>query len=124
MKKILLVEDESLVALDIRAILQNAGYEVVGVARCVSETLTLMRTTRPDILLMDFALDDWGDGIYISGCSEHDCNLPLGLLSGYLDKEKMRRTVEASPEGMLRKPVDEGELLDMVARVANRMELS
>ncbi|MDP3428025.1 MAG: response regulator, partial [Humidesulfovibrio sp.] len=62
--KILVVEDEAIVALGIQSNLKRLGYEVVGRASTGSEALALAQTSRPDLVLMDVKLGDGGlDGI-------------------------------------------------------------
>lgn len=61
--RILIVEDESIVALDIQARLKHLGYQVVGIADSGEEAIKLAGTEKPDLALMDIRLNGYMDGV-------------------------------------------------------------
>jgi CheY-like chemotaxis protein len=61
--KVMIIEDEALIALDLRTIVEDMGHEVAGVARTVDEAIELGRAERPDLILSDIQLADGSCGI-------------------------------------------------------------
>ena len=65
MKKILIVEDEAVIALGLKRILTKMGYDVIGITYSGEEALETARSTRPDLILMDIMIPDKLDGISV-----------------------------------------------------------
>lgn len=102
-RRILLVEDDTLVGMGIRAQLEKLGHEVVGQASTAAQCKSLYRETRPDVVLMDIRLDG-ADGIALAGelLAERPC--PMVILSAYGDNELVDRASAAGVFGYLIKP--------------------
>ena len=109
-KRILIVEDESITALDIRQMVQQLGYEPVGLVACGKDAIEQALTLRPDVILMDILLKGPMDGIQaaIAIRSQHPC--PVIYLTAHADQSTIDRAELTEPAGYVLKPVCEWEL--------------
>jgi AmiR/NasT family two-component response regulator len=103
-RRTLIVEDDTLVGMGLRAQLEKLGHEVVGQASTSAEAKHLFREQRPDIVLMDIRLDDT-DGITLAGELLQERRCPMVILSAYGDKSLVDRASAAGVFGYLIKPV-------------------
>jgi DNA-binding NtrC family response regulator len=108
--RILIVEDEAIVALDIEARLIRLGYEVVGTADSFADALARATELRPDLVLMDVELHDGPDGIAAAEQLRADLAVPVVFLTAYADAATLDRAKRASPYGYVVKPFDERDL--------------
>jgi len=109
--RILVVEDEAIVALGIQSSLERLGYEVVGRAGTGAEALALAEQARPDLVLMDVMLDGSGmDGIDTASELHERFNLPVVYLSAVTDEQTLDRAKRTDPFGYLVKPFKDHEL--------------
>jgi two-component system cell cycle sensor histidine kinase/response regulator CckA len=104
---ILIVEDESIVALDLQVRLEGMGYQVVGVAHTGEEGLRLAEALSPDLVLMDIHLGDGMDGIETATRIRATQDLPIVFLTAYADESTLARAKAAAPYGYLVKPFQE-----------------
>jgi CheY-like chemotaxis protein len=115
--KILVVEDEALVALGVSSLLEEMGHDVCGVASSVREALELSRAHTPDLVLMDVNLQEGGNGIDAAHQLRQFERRPTVLfLTSYIDSDTRRRMEETQPFGIVQKPFDESHLQSMVER--------
>jgi PAS domain S-box-containing protein/putative nucleotidyltransferase with HDIG domain len=108
--RILVVEDEAIVALDIQARLVRLGFEVVGHAATGEEALRLADSQSPDLVLMDVLLTGPKDGIDTAGELLLRHNLPVIYLTAMSDEATLARAKETGPSGYLAKPFEDHEL--------------
>jgi len=108
--RILIVEDEIIVAEHLRQELQNARYEVCGIATCSSEALELAQSCRPDLILMDIRINGDKDGIETAGLIHQSYDIPVIYLTAYTDDQTLKRAKETEPFGYLLKPYCLAEL--------------
>ncbi|MCX6559608.1 MAG: response regulator [Candidatus Aminicenantes bacterium] len=108
--KILVVEDESLVAKDIHNMLRGQGYDVVGVLSTGEEALQAVRTSPPDLVLMDIVLKGEIDGIAAAETIWEEYGIPVIYLTAYADETTLARAKITEPFGYILKPFDEREL--------------
>ncbi|MGE4394739.1 MAG: methanogen output domain 1-containing protein [Methanobacteriales archaeon] len=106
----LIVEDESIVALDIKHRAELLGYEVVGIASSGEEALKLIKEKKPDLVLMDIVLKGEMDGIEAAEVIKRDYNIPVVYLTAHSDKETLDRAKQTEPFGYLIKPFEDREL--------------
>jgi PAS domain S-box-containing protein len=114
MARILIAEDDSVVAWNIRETLENSGHIVVGNAVSGSEVLNLVEATRPDLVLMDIRLKGQQgniDGIVAAEQIYTRFNIPVIYLTAYTDEATLQRAKLSAPFGYLVKPLREQELL-------------
>jgi len=108
--KILVVEDEWLVAQGISENLKDLGYEVAGLAPSGAEALRLAAESRPDLVVMDILLQGDMDGIDAAEHLRQRFNLPVVFLTAYADSHTLERAKVAEPYGYLLKPFEMREL--------------
>jgi PAS domain S-box-containing protein len=107
---ILIVEDEAIVALDLKLQLQDLGYQVVGVAASAAEAVAAVRAHRPSLVLMDVRLQGPGDGIEAAEQIQRDQPTPVIFLTSHSDAETVQRAARTAPYGYLTKPYQLKEL--------------
>ena len=109
MKKILIVEDESLVALEIKSTLRQYGIESCFVSDSVEEAVEMAKECMPDVVLLDIYLA--GDKSGIEGCREFkELGIPVVFLTAYSDEKTMQGALECEPQAYLIKPFRRAEL--------------
>ena len=108
--KLLIVEDENIVAMDIEATVKSLGYHVVGRASRGEEAIEKALTHRPDLVLMDIRLKGQMDGIQAAEAIRAKIGVPVVFLTAYADDPTLQRAKLAEPYGYLLKPFDEKEL--------------
>lgn len=110
--KILVVEDESITAMDFERSLKTFGYEVVAIAPEGKDALNKAADLRPDLVLMDIVLKGEMDGIEVAGKIKADLNIPVIYLTAH--PGEISRVKLTSPYGYLIKPVGETELMNTI----------
>ncbi len=112
--RILVVEDESIVALDIQARLRRLGYAAVGAASSGEEAVSKAQQLQPDLVLMDIKLDGGMDGIEAASQIRSRFNIPVVYVTAYADEATLRRAQVTEPFGYILKPFDERELYSTI----------
>ncbi len=112
--KILIVEDESIVALDIKRRLEKLGYRVTGMAARARHAMALIEDELPDIILMDIHLNDTMDGIDIANVINEKYRVPVVFITAYSEDATMGRASQARPYGYLLKPFSERDLYAVI----------
>jgi DNA-binding response OmpR family regulator len=105
--RILLVEDERIIAMDVKARLEARGYEVCEMVAAGEDAIRAARMSRPDIVLMDIFLEGDMDGTEAAARIRSELGTPVIFLSAFTDPETLRRAMEADPFGYFIKPFDE-----------------
>ncbi len=112
--KILVTEDEGIVAMDVESRLQALGYAVTGVAASGEEAIRLADSTRPDLVLMDIKLLGELDGVAAAEEIRARFNIPVIYLTAYADDLTLQRARVTEPYAYLIKPFEERELLTAI----------
>lgn len=107
---ILIVEDEVIVAEDMRRRLEELGYTVTGVVSRGETALEHAATRRPDLILMDIGIKGNLDGVEVAERVLADMDIPIIFASAYSDDATLRRARKTDPYGFVLKPFDEREL--------------
>jgi len=107
---ILIVEDESVVALDIQNRLLALGYSTVGIASYGGVAIQKAMQLHPDLVLMDIRLKGEMDGIEAAQQIRALCNIPVVYLTAFADEQTLQRAKTTGPFGYLIKPFEEREL--------------
>ncbi len=107
--RVIIADDESLIRMDLREMLTNLGYLVIGEAGDGLSAVNLTRDLRPDILLMDIKMPDL-DGIEAARILTEERLAPVLLLSAYSQQELIQRARQAGVAGYLVKPFRENDL--------------
>ena len=108
--KILVVEDEMIVAADIADTLQKCGYEVTGIFPKGERAFESMQSEQPDLVLLDINLRGNWDGIETAQHIQQQYDIPLIFLTANADKQTFERAKAAQPQAFLTKPFDPGDL--------------
>lgn len=108
--KVLIVDDEVVVAEDIRRQLRSLGYTVVGVASSGSDAIRLGGEHRPDLILMDIKLKGPMDGIETVRSIQARFDIPVIYLSAFSDEETLARARHTLPLAYLIKPFVSADL--------------
>jgi diguanylate cyclase (GGDEF)-like protein len=103
-KRILVVEDERLTAVDLQEGLEEIGYTVVGIASRSEDAIAKTAALGPDLVLMDIHLDGDVDGIQTAAMLRDRCRLPIVYLTANTDAETLARALATGPSGYLAKP--------------------
>ncbi len=118
--KILVVEDELLVALDIRRILEKRGFTIVGIADTGESAIESAGQLQPDLVLMDITLRGQVDGIEAARSIIADYDIPVVYLTSHSDEDTLHKIRDSQVYGYLVKPVNASELFVTVALVINK----
>jgi two-component system, OmpR family, phosphate regulon sensor histidine kinase PhoR len=108
--KILIVEDEAIVALHEEENLKNMGYTVVGKASSGEEAIRKAEVTQPDLVLMDIVLKGEMDGIETAGQITARLDIPVIFVTAYGDEKTLQRAKLTEPFGYILKPFRERDL--------------
>ena len=108
--KIVIVDDEVLIAADLKSRLKELGYMVCGQATNGKQALTLVEQHRPDLVIMDIALQEKMDGIAAAEAIRNTWGIPIIFLTAYADTERLERAKLTYPFGYLLKPFQDREL--------------
>ena len=109
-KRIMVVEDEAIVALDIQNRLRGMGYDAELMAATGEEAVRLARKAQPDLILMDVMLGPGIDGIEAAAKIREDVHLPVVFVTAYADDSTLDRAKGTGPFGYIIKPFDDREL--------------
>lgn len=107
--RVIIADDESLIRMDLREMLTNLGYLVVGEVGDGRSAVNLARELRPDIVIMDIKMPDM-DGIEAAKILTEERVAPVVLLSAYSQQELVQRAQKAGVAGYLVKPFRESDL--------------
>jgi len=123
--RILIVEDEAIVAFNLQERLQHMGYRVTGVAASDSECLSMVAAQRPDLVLMDIHIQGERDGIEVAGTLKHlpQGAVPVIYLTAYSEDVTLERARLTHPYGYLIKPFSERELHATIQMALERHEM-
>lgn len=109
-KKILVVEDEIIVAMDLQMTLIELGYEVPEVVISGEAAIQIAHELRPDLVLMDIHLSEALDGITAAAHIRQELAIPVIYLTAYADEETLARACKTTPFGYILKPFEAKEL--------------
>ncbi len=108
--RILVVEDEAIVAKDVQSRLEGLGYAVIGIAASGEQAVSKAMETQPDLVLMDIRLKGQMDGVEAAGQIRDRFNIPVVYVTAYADDDTLRRAKITQPFGYILKPFETREL--------------
>ena len=108
--KILIVEDDFIVAIDLKIHLEKMGYHVLDITDNGKDALTKTRKTNPDLILMDINLKGDIDGIDTAQQIHKLYDVPIIYLTGYNDKNTIKRANITEPYGYIIKPFEDKDI--------------
>ncbi|NQU66277.1 MAG: response regulator [SAR324 cluster bacterium] len=119
--RILIVEDEAIIAMELESQLQSLGYKVTSVVDTGEKAIKKAEIDKPDLMLMDIRLKGEMDGIDVAKIIRNRFGIPVIFSTAYLDQERIERAKIAMPFGYVLKPIQERDLkvtLEMALYVA------
>lgn len=118
-KRVVIADDEAIIRQDLREMLTNLGYLVVGAVGDGRSAINLARELRPDLVIMDIRMPDM-DGIEAAKLLTQEGICPVLLLSAYSQRDLVERAADAGVSGYVIKPFDETNLLPAIEVVLAR----
>lgn len=119
--KILIVEDEMIIAANISLQLSNLGYEISGIVPRGEEALLNIRKDKPDIVLLDIQLKGKLDGIETAQLMQKEYDIPVIYLTANADEAHFKRAKETNPYAFISKPFKKLDLQHAVELTVNRI---
>jgi len=119
--RVLIAEDETIIRLDLRGLLEGAGHEVCAEAKDGVEAVELARSEQPDAAILDVKMPRL-DGIEAAKQILDERPIPIVMVTAYGQEELVSRAVEAGVFGYLVKPFREGDLLPAIHTARARHE--
>ena len=108
--RVLLVEDDNIIAKVAEWRLKNLGYSLCGRATTGAEAMELVVNTRPDIVLMDINIKGDIDGIETAKMIKKGFNIPVVYVTSHSDGPTLERAKETHPDGFITKPFEDNDL--------------
>jgi CheY-like chemotaxis protein len=112
--KVLIVEDEFIIAEDLKEILLELGYRVTGIAKDIEEAKNKLTQEVPDIALLDIRLRAGDDGIDLARFIRKNYKLPIIFITSYSDKDTLNQAKQVKPDGYLVKPIEKGDIFSSI----------
>ena len=109
-KSVLIVEDESIVAMEVESYIQQLGCHVVGIASNAKDAYEYAMQKKPDLILMDISLKGDIDGIEIASKIKSEMDVFIIYLTAFSDTATIERAVKTDPSAYLSKPFNRQEL--------------
>ena len=120
--KIIIVEDEIIIALDLKLRLENLGYEVIHTAFNGEDAIKRTGETNPDLVLMDIQLNGEMDGINVAQQIRSLYNIPFIYLTGSYENSLLERAKQTDPVGFINKPFDESEIQSLIEKAMSQKQ--
>ena len=108
--KTLIVEDELIIAEDIKGMLLGMDHDVIGIASDCNEANEILQNESPDIALIDIHLRGNDDGINLALSIKEKFNIPVIFITSYFDKTTVDRAKQVMPDGYIVKPFEKEDL--------------
>jgi DNA-binding NarL/FixJ family response regulator len=109
--RVLIVEDEAVISMELEAIVESQGYEVVDAVATAEAAIAAARRARPDLVLMDIRLARGGDGIAAALAIRRELGIRSIFLTAHSDPETRSRAAAAEPAGFIVKPLSAHQLV-------------
>ena len=122
--KILIVEDEVIVALDIKNEVLDLGYAVTATAKNYTQALSSVQSNMPDLILMDISLRNSKDGIETAIAILKIKKIPIIYLTAYCDDEMIQRASTTNPVGYLSKPFNPDNLRVILTLACSKLNIN
>lgn len=116
-KKILIVEDEGIIALNYRMALQGKSFEITDSVTTGRRAIESVKASSPDLILMDIRLKGGMDGIEAADHILNGNKIPVIFLSGNSDPETRKRAMKIDYAGYFQKPVKMKSLINTINRL-------
>lgn len=118
--KILVVEDESIVALAVAQMIEDCGYEVAGVVASGEQAVEMAGAHRPALILMDVSLRSRMDGVTAATTIAERYGIPSVFMTAFSEDTLVRRSGASLAAGILSKPFQAQDLKDVIVAALER----
>lgn len=108
--KILIIEDESIIAEDLREILESLKHQVVGIAFSAKRAIEMLEREKPDLVLIDIILNGLEGGIYIANLINEKYKIPFIFVTSHADHATLEKARSTRPAGYIVKPFGEKDI--------------
>lgn len=123
MHRVLIVDDEVVVTMQLEERLTSMGYEVVGRASSGKASINMAKRFKPDIILMDIVMPGKLDGIDAAEIIKTELDIPAIFLTAYTDDEFVERAREVEPFGYIVKPYQEREIMAAIEIALHKKDI-
>lgn len=120
---ILIVEDEAIIANDIKRALEKFGYNVIDIVRSGELAIQTVEKTNPDLILVDIKLEGKLNGIDIAGTIQEEYGLPVILITAYSNRRMIDEAKLTAPYGYITKPFEDKELYSSIEIALHKSKL-
>lgn len=118
--KILVAEDEFIIAKALEESLTEMGYDVVDAVATGEQAVEVAVRLKPDVVLMDIQLKGSMDGIQAAQRIQNALGIPVVYLTAHSDPDTLKRVIHSKSYGYLTKPITEEELKDAIDKAVSR----
>ena len=115
MKNILIVEDELLIAEDIKTTIEDLDYNAVAVVTRVDTAIEILKTQKVDLILLDITLKGDSSGIVLAEIVNQEFKIPFIYLTSHSDPKTVTEAIKTSPQGYVVKPYSNSDLYTSIA---------
>lgn len=122
--RVLIVEDEAIIAMDLEMTLEDMGAQVVGIAMTAADAARLAKLHRPDCVTMDINIKGDRDGVSAAIEIYETVGIRSIFVSAYGNDETLARAAAANPIGWVMKPIDVRDLREAFARILDKGQTS
>jgi len=119
-RKLLIVEDQIILALDLQNTIEHLGYRVTGIAGSGEECLEMVASDKPDLVLMDIMLSGDIDGITAATVLKEAYDIPVIYLTAHSDETSLKKANLTGPYGYIVKPIEEKDLYTSIEIALHR----
>jgi AmiR/NasT family two-component response regulator len=118
---VLIVEDEAVIAMDVRFMVEDLGFKALGIASSGEEGLRKAGALRPDLVLMDIKIKGDMDGVIAAGEIFRRFRIPVVYMTAYSDPQTIKRVNRPGTLGCLIKPLEPNELENILCGSAKSL---
>ena len=123
MNRLMVVDDEAVITMQLGMRLRSMGYDVVGTASSAEESVRMAKDLNPNLILMDIVMEGKLDGIHAAEIITAEMDIPIIFLTAYTDDEYIERAKSISPFGYIVKPYSENEVKANIEIAIHKKEL-
>jgi len=124
MARILITEDEWLIAEDLKNILQSLEHEIVGIASSGEEAIRIVNEMHPDLIFMDIQLDGNIDGLEAAKIIRGKDDTPIIFCTSNTENDSLVKMMKTKPNGLVRKPFSSYDIEIAISNYVNKTEMS
>lgn len=111
---VLIVEDDAIIAEDLRDILESQGYNITGVASNADRAIELLNFRLPDIVLLDITLKQNSSGLDVARAINKEYHIPFIYITSYSDQKTVDEAIGTDPSGYIVKPFQSKDILPTI----------